>query len=297
MRSASGRALNDTVTPSPNPPPALVTALPSPASSPPLPPPSAIPLARSPPHPPPVPPPLAAVVYVTAEPGTSVESVTHTAASPYELPRMDSARRNAFVSTPSARSETPAFARNRCQKPHSDLPVDNDATMRARYMIECGITATAADGLAIVSRGATRDTGAGVLGNLDGSPRLRARKPASCRAPSFITTMFTSTTVARRRPWSGSHTPDAGKDTRHDAGAAGGRGARAGTQGEAVGCVVCRGARAGADGPGGNVATAAAAGAAGAQDAGQNEEHEVPNLTHDCWPCPSRSAARGAAVS
>ncbi len=91
------------------------------------------------------------------------------------------------------------------------------AMMMKRPIAECGTTESAADGRAIDVRGAARDTGAGVLDDLTGSTRFPARASASCRAPKVTSTIITATTVARRRPWSGSHTPDTGQEDKRDA--------------------------------------------------------------------------------
>ncbi len=113
-RSACWRALIDMVTPSPSPPPALVTAPPSPPTLPICHPASAFFLARSPPRSPPFLPTRVAVVYVTAEPGASMESVTHTTASS-QLVSSDSSLPNADVVAKTAidgQRPTPAFAGN-----------------------------------------------------------------------------------------------------------------------------------------------------------------------------------------
>jgi hypothetical protein len=139
-------------------------------------------------------------VYVSAERGAKRDPDTHTAFPLGEL-RIDSSW-------------------NRCRSPHSFQSMGKVAMMMKRPIAECGTTESAADGRAIDVRGAARDTGAVVLDDLDGSTRHPARKTATCRAPKVTSTIITVTKVARRPPWSGTHTPDAGKKDRLGAGTA-----------------------------------------------------------------------------
>ncbi len=155
------------------------------------------------------------VVCVSAKRAASRNPDTHTTVRQVDTP-MDSRHRNAAVSPTKfvgdTDAETPAFAWNPCHLPYS-------SAFRARAEEKCNESTaeydsaeSAVDDLAINFHGATRDTAVGVCGDLIGTNNFPAKTPASCRALDVTFTIFITIHIARRCPWSGTHTPDAGQE-------------------------------------------------------------------------------------
>ncbi len=156
----------------------------------------------------------AGVVCVSAKRGARRHPDTHTTIHHGEL-RIDSRRRNAAVSSSnlagSTNAETPAFAWNRCRTPNSTIRRGKIMEESSRPTVEYDSADSAVDELVIDFRRAARDMGVGAFGDLTGSTSFPAKAPASCRALEDTFTIFIAIPVARRRPWSDSHTPDTGK--------------------------------------------------------------------------------------
>ncbi len=154
------------------------------------------------------------VVCVSAKFAAKVDPDTHTT-SVQVVSAKDSRLGNAAVSPTknegSTNVETPAFARNPWNSPHSVTVRARSEGKSIKATTEYDSADSAADDLVISFHRTTRDTAVGVCGDLIGTSNFPAKTPATCRVLDVTFTIFIAIQIARRCPWSGTHTPDAGQ--------------------------------------------------------------------------------------